>query len=384
MERIAKPSKGDARMMCFDTARALAIIVVLFVHCHGIPWGGLYLTTAYMPVFFLAAGYFAHTRSRSVGGEVRKHAGRLLKPYFAYSALLLGVSLWQQTAAGTLYLDEFFRETIGVLYARNQLYVPGTEPNVFWFSHFNYPLWFLPALFVSYLVFFPLARWCAKKWWRWSLAGVALLGVTLVLNHLSVLLPWGIDVAFLGAFFLLCGVLLGRTRCFTARVSPLTVGLLAAGTALYVVLCRYNGPVNLSVRQHGEHGGLSVLLGAFLGVLGSVLFVWLGRLVALVPVAGKALAAVGRHTLPILCLHRLCMWCIDVAFGWFGVSFYQQELFGPPQVYWLCVTGKVVLSLVMCMGLARAASLACAALGKAATVVQEKYKDAQTTTALMD
>ena len=156
------------RLGWLDFGKAMGILVVLLVHaeCSLGPasfYGGMF----YMPVFFVAAGYTYRRKAESFGAFVKKKAVRLLFPYFGTS-LFLWVFFWVKDSLLTgnptdLNLPSIF----GILYSRNQMYAasyPGENPVLM--TLLNAPLWFLTAMFLTYVWYAWIRRRKNMRAWR--------------------------------------------------------------------------------------------------------------------------------------------------------------------------------------------------------------------------
>ncbi len=283
------------RIPWLDAVKAVGILVVLLVHT-GRSFGPVtyYGGMFYMPIFFLTAGMtFSFKKEESFGSFVRKKAKRLLLPYFGYN-LFLFAFFFLRGKTGVWPL-------LGILYSRNCLMPIESATNVYFMQILNAPTWFLTCLFVSYLLFWILMRTVGGDARKAFVGNGAYLLLAIALHYLCpVLLPWSIDCALYAVSFLILGKLMalqdwvGRLRKKPYYLIPLA--------AAFVLGAQINGSVNMSVDNYGR----SMVLYLLVGTTGSLLVMTLlsalyetswGRF------AEKPLAFIGRHTLPILCLH---------------------------------------------------------------------------------
>ncbi len=157
----------------------------------------------------MVSGYL-YKPGRSYGENMAHKAKRLLVPYFGYSALLLVFyraigRTWQETG----------RSALGVLYSRYCLFDTTThQDNVFLFTVANGAMWYLTAFFVTSLVYHLVIDRCLKS--RRFMIGclVVLTVLTMLLAELPILLPWSLDLAFVGTIFMIAGTLLQRADFF--------------------------------------------------------------------------------------------------------------------------------------------------------------------------
>ena len=193
-----------------DVARGIGLLLVIISHSCGL---SPYLINYYIPLFFVVSGYL-YKPGRSYGENMAHKAKRLLVPYFGYSALLLVFyraigRTWQETG----------RSALGVLYSRYCLFDTTThQDNVFLFTVANGAMWYLTAFFVTSLVYHLVIDRCLKS--RRFLIGclVVLTVLTMLLAELPILLPWSLDLAFVGTIFMIAGTLCVSTACIRRSV----------------------------------------------------------------------------------------------------------------------------------------------------------------------
>lgn len=278
------------RYKYLDVARGIGLMLVIISHSSGL---SSYLINFYIPLFFVLSGY-VYKPGRSYAENVSRKAKRLLIPYFGYSALLFAFYALTGRSAEEMKLSLF-----GIFYSRFCLYPAAAEENVYLFTIANGAMWYLTAFFVAGLLYHLVVDRCLKS--RGFLVGclVLLAVVTMAFSFLPVLLPWSIDLIGAGVFFMLAGTMLGRAKVFEKRWNvPLILGVLAG----YVVLSTVNPGINMSLREYGAYGALSVPLFLAIGIGGSMLCIWLGKLIETLA-AGRALAYIGQHTILLLSLH---------------------------------------------------------------------------------
>lgn len=304
----------NRRLGWLDFGKAMGILVVLMVHTEGSfgPasfYGGMF----YMPIFFVAAGHtYRCRRDESFGSFVRKKASRLLVPYVGTSAFLW-LFFWVKDCVlagnpGDLKAASLF----GILYSRNQMYTaayPGENPVLL--NLLNAPLWFLTAMFLTYLYYEILSR--SKR--KYMLLGLGLLFSVLIHYGTPVLFPWSLEaVPYFACFF---GV--GEWLKAHSGVEYLkehwywNLVLLI----LFVLLSRINGSVNLSCGNYGR----SMFLYLVVGSLGSVLVFMAGvELEQICPPLIRLFGLIGQETLWILCLHMFLFMFIRTGAGILGLG----------------------------------------------------------------
>ncbi len=281
------------RYKYLDIARGIGLLLVIISHSCGL---SSYLINYYIPLFFVVSGYI-YKPGRSYGENIGRKAKRLLIPYFGYSAVLLAFYALMGRS-----MREMGESVFGVLYSRYCLYDTTTHTdNVYLFTVANGAMWYLTAFFVTSLVYHLVIDRCLAS--RKFLLGCAavLIAVTMALAELPVLLPWSLDIACVGALFMIVGTLLGRAEFFERKWNlTLVLGVLAA----YLLLSYVNPGINMSIREFGIYGALSVPCFILIGIAGSVLCIWLGKLIER-SIVGRAMAYIGQNTIVLLAFHIL-------------------------------------------------------------------------------
>lgn len=281
------------RLRYLDIARGLGLLLVIISHSCGL---SSYLINYYIPLFFVLSGY-TYKEGRGYGENISRKAKRLLIPYFGYSAVLLAFY-----AVTGRTLEETKASAFGILYSRYCLYDTSmfTE-NTYLFTVANGALWYLTAFFAASLVYHLVIDKCLAS--RKFLIGcmAVLIGITMVLNQLPILLPWSIDIACVAALFMIVGTLLGRCEFFEKEWNiPLIIGT----AIVYIVLSTINPGINMSTREYGVYQTLSIPMFIVIGISGSMLCIWAGKLVQN-NIIGKLLEHIGRNTVVLLAFHLL-------------------------------------------------------------------------------
>ncbi len=295
------------RYKYLDVARGIAMMLVIIAHSCGL---SKYLIYFFIQIFFILSGYL-YRPGRSYAENIKKKAGRLLIPYFGYNGvLLLFYALTGRTMAETRF------SALGILYSRACLYDTTTtawEENVLFFDVANSATWYLTSFFTASLVFYLVIDKCLES--RKYLIGCFLIltVITMALAELPVLLPWSVDIAFVGTLFMITGTLLERASFFEKkRGAGWFVGLLA----LYVVLVTVNPGLNTSIREYGVYQRWSVPFYILIGISGTLVCIWIAKLVQETPVGGF-LAYVGQNTMILLGFHILGLELFGIIAGRF-------------------------------------------------------------------
>lgn len=327
------------RLRYLDVAKGIGLLLVIISHSCGL---SPYLINYYIPLFFVVSGYI-YKEGRGYGENIRRKAKRLLVPYFGYSAVLLVFyALMGRT------MEETKASAFGILYSRYCLYDTSKfAKNVYLFTVANGAMWYLTAFFTASLVYHLVIDRClaSKKF----LAGCTcvLIGITMVLNQLPILLPWSIDIACVSALFMIVGTLLGRCEFFEKEWN---ISLVIGTAMVYIVLSTINPGINLSTREYGVHEFFSVPLFILIGISGSMLCIWAGKLIQN-NIFGKLMEYIGRNTVVLLALH---LWGFEIFTKIFMKVFDVMNVNAMPSVaFVLYHVVRIITSVCGCLVLAK-------------------------------
>lgn len=164
--------------------------IFLVVYGHNFPFNEHYIYSFHMPLFIMIAGFF-HPKV-SLSGQITTRFRSIMIPYFFWSLLLflfwflIGRNYGDSAAMNLSPIKNF----IGVFYAQ------GGRDYMDW----AIPLWFLPAIFTTFLIFYWLRKIKNPTVYYSLLILLPLLG--LVYSHLTPInLPWSINIALVSLIF---------------------------------------------------------------------------------------------------------------------------------------------------------------------------------------
>lgn len=284
MNVFSKKSIDTRRMQWLDALKGIGILLVIFSHT-GLNVPGLeYLTAGYMQMFFIASGLVC-TFHRSTNDFIGNKAKRLLIPYFIYGIVIL---LCFCVIGGA----EFVKGMMGLLYGKcSLLNYPGFSDSIA-LPKGTTPLWFLLAMFTAYIIALVINK---KQENRLLLLGFIVLQVGLASQ--PYLLPWTLDLSIYFAFCILIGKYYKFFFLAERRVPVFLIALV-----LYFVLTKINGSVNLSIREMGDYGLISLILSFLIGFLYTFLVAFICRKFEKTAIL-KILSVIGRQSLRLMCIH---------------------------------------------------------------------------------
>jgi fucose 4-O-acetylase-like acetyltransferase len=255
MEAYPEVIKEKRRIGYIDLVKCLAIILVILSHST-ISVAMKFSYLFFIPVFFVCSGY-----TQNATYHLKSKFKHLIYPYFILSFLLFIIqSLITQNVS--------IRALTGIFYARYSITPPTPTVDTTPLMDFGYnaPMWFLPAMFVTFILFKGILYF-QDAMVRFTIV-ITYLCIAWLLKFLPVLLPWSIDSAFLFAVFTWTGMWI------KAHDALHTKELTILSLCIYSLCYFHNDMTNLSIRDYGNFYPLTVLG----GISGSYLFINLSRL----------------------------------------------------------------------------------------------------------
>lgn len=273
------------RIRWIDSVKGIGILLIMLVHLNAAPEFVNYLVPGYVSMFFVASGITLKLHS-DIRQDIVRKAKRILIPYFFYG---LGIVLITVAVSIFMHKDpELLRRVFGIFYSRRCIEVGGNvTENQLLLPGGCAPLWFMTSFFVSYILVY-LWEKCRKSYWLTTFYAV----LAIAFCRLPVLLPWSLDVAPLGALFIITGL---QYRQFLTKRRTMLGFLLIV--ALFAVFVYENGDTNMSLREYGNVG-----LFYFIGILEFQLFAQIFQRCE-DSVVETLFAYVGRHSLRLMCIH---------------------------------------------------------------------------------
>lgn len=326
----------EKRMSWADALRGALILMIVYGHTASN--GDMvkhYVYSFHVAAFFFLSGFLFSKGEGGFKPFLKKKFTSLMIPYYIFSVISIAVFSVLGTFA-SVELDvaikhsEVYKNVLGMLYAN------AVEGYMKW----NLPLWFLPCMFTSQLLYYPISEFVRKTVRQRPLFIVLLVLLSLLLPYLDYFvfrvraLPFHLESAvFLMPFFLLgaCFRESGMDAAFrvnSCRKWLLCVFFIASGAFIALL---YNCRINYFLSSYGK---ITVFYtSAFLSVIG--IFMLFQH------ISTRALVFLGQNTLPILLMHK------------FPVVFFQIALSPLFQktgvVHTLTAVVISVLSILLCL-----------------------------------
>ena len=276
------------RIEHIDIAKGIAILFVIIGHTipDGIVKNIIY--SFHMPVFFFLSGFFF--KPRPIKKLLARNAKRLLLPY----AVTAGAITVLCTLKKLVKLDLAGGVAVFKQYVLASLYCSGVDMPLYQGASLTIPdiggIWFLPALFIAFVILNPVVRY------RHGFVIVAVLACLGAFTKELIWLPFSIQSAMVCTVYMYCGWAFRNYDIFQKFDRPIIW--------CAAVICWISGAIiagaNIAASVTFETGVLNFVV-AFLGIL------VIHKLSMIVDahggVAKKMLLFWGRETLFILCIH---------------------------------------------------------------------------------
>ncbi|MBQ6625664.1 MAG: acyltransferase family protein [Ruminococcus sp.] len=280
----------NKRIAWIDIAKAITIFLVVFGHTIRNGDAQKIVYSFHVVTFFMLSGMTCKTDNLSK--RIKNDFLRLMVPYFFFGV----ISILAFTVLGGFVAQEL-TVNANTSFARNILILLYACPKGGALK-FNMPLWFLPCLFATKLLYYLLDKLFKGKQLRVLLSSVVIAGLGLVYTHVvGIGLPLNLNVALkmlfyftLGRIFFLFFTTEDRKpmRKITALIISVLLLTVTAAIAYFTPLVDYS--------SDGFSSTPAFLITSFTGSFG-VCFLSMSF-------CCKPIEYVGRHTLTILALHK--------------------------------------------------------------------------------
>ena len=267
------------RLDYIDTLKGFAIIFVVLLHCF--VFVPIYTPSiAAIPLFFVLSGLF-HNDNQRWYRFVGKLAFTLLIPYIAYNII----------PAIATYLLNCIRP---ILPNHHDLWAIFYTDNID--DLINYPLWFLPALFVTQVIFMIISTLCRQAG-RWGRILLGILAITIgYVGYRLPALPLFVDKGITGVMFYAIGYLAAHTPLLKNNGRYDTIGylLIVPMAALYLLT---RNRIDMAFNAYGMPYGVLIIhiFSLFVASL------YLCKLIQRLPLV----TYMGRNSLIVLCTHAI-------------------------------------------------------------------------------
>lgn len=236
--KITTSKASNKRILWIDLTRAVGMLLIIWGHSLMNPndWLGSMIFAVNVPIFFVLSGYLYH--SQTLKKQIYKLFYNLIIPYISTSLLMWLVSV-------ILYLFKLRETMIGLkTMLKMTFFAIGTPINLI-DSKIYMPaigaIWFLVALFWASIIFNLIMKNVLKlKYGFWVGGGIFLIllffGFGLTKGGV---LPWSLNAALIGTFFLWFGNLMRRVNIFELGKAKLSF-ISAICSIIWIISGFYN------------------------------------------------------------------------------------------------------------------------------------------------
>lgn len=277
--------ESDARIEYIDLAKAIGIILVIAGHVVSSDTDAKKVIYSFhMPLFFLLSGMLMMVRdkySRETWETlITKKAKGLLTPYI----------LW-----GLIYASFSFKHTALILYGTRETLIAAESLT---------SLWFLPVMFLAFLiaeVVLQISSRVDRHWFGIS-AGVIVLATIgfLAPHHPKYGDPWGIDIAFVAASFMLVGILL-KAGVEKLTDNKIRIVILIVSLLLFIITVRHSdSSIGYVLMANAEYG--NVIRFFLCALFGCVAVLMASLLLSRCHI--KIAQSIGQKTLGVFLVHK--------------------------------------------------------------------------------
>jgi len=277
-----------------NIAKTVGIVLVAVGHLTVPVNGLLFINSFHMPLFFILSGYLLSCSKYNLQSFAKRKAQTLLIPYLFFAVVSF---LFWYFAGQKLIERESGVNPVKYLYGI-LLAIPSKE-----YLGFNIPIWFLPSLFCTEMIFFIYQKYIK----RYTLIFCVFLFIvgTILKLYAGCRLPYGLDVGLFTILFLYSGYLLRKNNqiiTYMQRLKPVLkyAGIIASGLLTYwFALLNGSSGNHVSVYTLQFYNYPVFLCSAFSGIIFTIM------LSVSIP-SHSLFRFFGRNTIVILGFHLMC------------------------------------------------------------------------------
>ncbi len=295
------------RLNWVDQAKGLAIFLV--VYGHNFPFCEKFIYAFHMPLFIMISGFF-HSNQPDVK-DITKRITHIILPYFTWSLFLflfwfiIGKDYGDSAQLNLSSLENF----IGVFYAQGDRA----------FMDWGIPLWFLPFIFMTFLIFYVLQK-IKNTSLFWAFLIITIVAGFVYSRNYEFNLPWSLNIAMAGLAFYGFGFF-GFKMLNSVNQRNSIIITLISGIVLFL-LYNFNDKIDMYRAIYGNEFQFIAN-----GIIGSFFVLFFFKAF---PVF-KFLEFIGKFSLLILCLQLFALTFIKFVllygFGQSNFNFTELEKF---------------------------------------------------------
>lgn len=314
------------RLKYIDIARGIAMFVIVVSHALSVSTHGFFIYRFLfffnVPLFFILSGMTFKIKSEEKFWEfLKKKFLRIMLPYLVWALVFLipyfifGAEVKTELGAkGSLDVWEMIR---------NVFYGNGTNDAL----KQNGPLWFLPALFTTEVLYYFVIKMINKisqvsqRRVVEILVGAGLVLIGFLFDWLvkDFYLPWGLNSALTIGVFFYVGYLMKEFKVFENKKLMTNSGLTVLSLGLGILAAVFLPAENIVWADY-KYGNYLLCLVA--GISFSVLIIQIARLIR----ENRMIEFVGKNTMNILIFHKIFIVVFQTKLGGFSEMLKSSNL----------------------------------------------------------
>ncbi|WP_445721574.1 acyltransferase family protein [Flavobacterium sp.] len=268
------------RINWIDQLKGFAIF--LMVYAHNFPVTEKYIYSFHMPLFLIISGFFLPKEINL--NKIKIRFKKIIIPYFfwAFFLFLFWVLIAKDIGVSSEKNLSTTKNFIGIFYAQGSME----------YMDWGIPLWFLPMLFSSFCFVFFIKKIIKNEFIQFIVSFVFLLIGSIYKGPL----PWSINVALIGTFFILFGNQLFKYLNSINKVNSILI--VTVCLCIHFILFQYNSKIDMYRSRYGE---------LYLFIINALLASTSIILIFKNFPKFKFLAFIGKHTIVILALQLIAL-----------------------------------------------------------------------------
>lgn len=281
------------RLDYIDIAKGISIIYVVLSHI-SIGFLAKHVSSFYMPFFFFLSGLVYNSKKFKSYKDLIFKKANLLKKYFSVSIILLIVYL----ILNKITIDKLPTLIFGIFYSR---YYITKSSKISLLSISNNALWYLPSLFLIFILYFAICKISKDKKQKIILSFILFIIGILLNNFFSFLFPWNLDTSLICVIFFCFGdILKENIKKEYEQFNLIKMILRFIGALILNLLSiEFNGMINLSIGIYYDY--LLFIIGALSGiVMYLIIAMFISKYSSIIK---KILCYIGTKSLEIFLYH---------------------------------------------------------------------------------
>lgn len=318
--------------------RGFAIFLIVFGHAIGYSKGlkdvSRYLSSFYVPLFFLISGYlFNENKQEKMSTYIKRKAKRILIPYFVFAILSLI----------PYYL--FGGEIQGTLNSKNNMSnsIISSLCTVFYGSGHgntlsqNSPLWFLPCYFLVVVI----AKFVYDKTKNFKYKSIVLAIFFLIIGgivyqYFNGAYPFGFETALVMLYFYFIGHSLKQTNLGSNKKKAV-IGVIAIIVGFIIHL--FNGRISCMNNDYKNSYMIFIASATFTTIGYCYLFSLIKKC--------TVLSYLGKHTIPILVVHKMPLVVFQSKLGIISTYLKQGNILWQISLSLIMAICSIILSIIV-------------------------------------